>query len=133
VSQLGVWADVRVRDKLGIVLWVGRTFFRGTSGESTDKGQFVFFDSIDCTGQAWLQNINTSPLPLSAVTSPGNTVYIADAGSSGQELSMHSILVNPEIGGQCFRVDPTPMPVVPAHSVVDLYTLFTPPFHIKLP
>lgn len=95
----------------------------------------VLFESADCSGQPFLddpEDFGTDPLPILpvvAVNAPGNTVYLQVRGSAAETRLIQSGLHE---NGNCYT-DPDPFErrVVPALTVVDMDTLFTPPFSVR--
>jgi hypothetical protein len=84
----------------------------------------LFFTSPDCTGQPF-QDESGSPFPASAVSGPGNMLFVA-SGSS-QSITVGSTLFD---GVNCFQTPPEPFTdAVPMAPVLSL-NMFTPPFKV---
>lgn len=114
-----------------ITLTVFSTYFRGNIEDG------VFYKSTDCSGIPFVRDVVglatniLHPLPLIAVNSPGNTVYIADPNSipvknpniqSGRRADNH-LCQSTGFGDNTFFIQATPL--------IDLNTLFTPPFSVQ--
>lgn len=106
-----------------------RPFLAGTRG--------LLFKSGDCSGVAFFefesypgsqtQAFEVSLLPVTAVGPPGSTVYIPTPNTLSQSIATGSFFS--QFDG-CLA-DGSTRTVVPALSIVDLDTLFTPPFSVK--
>jgi hypothetical protein len=71
--------------------------------------------------------------PHVAVTLPGRTVYLQEPGTPAQMPTLRSFLTaRPEEPGPgCRSIFTDDQPVFSALPVVDLNTLFTPPFSLR--
>jgi hypothetical protein len=110
-----------------------RRFSVGVDKTGFPKCPFVagnFFESDDCSGIPFVF-VDTSALVESArVADPGSTVYLPDLDNIQQDFHVRS---QPNSFGQvgCFPVDfiiPNAAPEIP---IINLDTLFTPPFRIQ--
>ncbi len=68
-------------------------------------------------------------LPRSYVSGPGHTLYILDPESTPQYFIAKSRF--DQYGGPCITSDVSVYTAVPAIPLVDLDTLFTPPFSLR--
>lgn len=95
----------------------------------------LFFESPDCSGSPFVITADQANAltPVVAVSRPGSTVYLADPRGIP-----HTITVGSELAadGTCtIPTDPDGAPVtqsqaIPAIPVIDLNTVFTPPFSV---
>jgi hypothetical protein len=97
-----------------------------------------FFESPDCSGSPFVGDSST-PMPSVAVHAPGPgltgfQVYLGDPVVAPQDLTMKSRLVKaaPRASGQCEPIDEIRQ-VRPALPLVDLDSLFIPPFTVRRP
>ena len=96
----------------------------GTGGELG-----VAFASTDCSGTPFvLDNRQSSVLPITQVAGPGSTVYIQEPGVASQLPTLRSILT---VRGVCELAFHDTTRVFPARAVVNLHTLFRPPFVVR--
>ena len=87
-----------------------------------------YFFSPNCSGEPWIEG-GTTLIPLGAVSAPGHTVYAPEPGATRQ-------IFNPFDGS---RLDPDgtcqafngPIGLLAARPLVELDTLFTPPFSVE--
>jgi|SRR6266850_6409458 len=104
----------------------------GLAGTSTS----VVFNSNNCSGPPfiWLRDTTTVPLsllPASAVAGPGHTLYLEDPEADPLVLNAFSGSRWPP-GGPCAPLAVSdPSVLLPVEPVVDLDTLFTPPFSVR--
>ena len=95
-----------------------------------DAHATVHFESNDCSGTPYLNDSLFNPLsliPYVAVTAPGSTLSVAQ-GTVQTIAAMSSI----SVGGACNSFStPSVMQAVPGTVLVDLDTLFTPPFTLR--
>lgn len=110
----------------------------GYDGNSPSQHR-LYFPDANCEGDPWiaLPSDNhlwiTPTVVVSAIAEgvPGNMVYFVEAGTAGEV----SPVIQSELqhGGQCLNNDPPFNPVgngAPATPIVDLDTLFEPPFSL---
>ncbi|MFN8390100.1 MAG: hypothetical protein U0136_07425 [Bdellovibrionota bacterium] len=94
---------------------------------------YVFFESGDCTGPAFVrqsiaQNQAEGFLRPPVVVGANQTLYSVDPNAPSQSVIAHSYRIfNASI---CFSISMNSEQMVPATPEVDLKTLFTPPFSI---
>jgi len=91
----------------------------------------LLFESSDCSGTPFMQP-HLSPdevLPIVATGPPGDTVYIPDPNSSPQTMSFNSYLLE-DFSRSC-QTSSGQVSLVPALPLIDLDTLFTPPYHFE--
>lgn len=89
----------------------------------------LFYELPDCQGTAWFL---ASPVPpgwpvQSAVASPGNTLYTPSDTVASQTIAIQSALFN----DGCIPFGGTSM-ATPAEAVVDLDTVYTLPFSVRV-
>src|SRR5262245_23303688 len=110
-----------------VVLTVDINQFAGSFG-------IVYFDSPDCTGNAFTEAIQVNTLfPLMAVGLPGMTAYIVP------NIQPQNIQVKSRSNGpfpdppayRCTNIDELVSGLGPTEPLVDLTTRFTPPFSIR--
>jgi hypothetical protein len=95
-------------------------------------GGRLWFTSEDCTGMPWFpfEPIGGAPLPLlpqSAIAPPGWTLYLQIPNVAPQSIAAKSFLTS---GAQCTSADRS-LDAVLAQPLVDLLTIFTPPFSLR--
>jgi hypothetical protein len=94
----------------------------------------LFFETPDCTGPPSALALSSVMLPRAIVAEPGNTVYFVDPFGPSHLITQRSFLPGAGAGGQpgpcSSEAGPTVITVVPAIPLIDLDTLFTPPFSI---
>ena len=104
-----------------------------TTGTLSPDGLFVgaarlLFQSTDCTGTLYIEDSPRSIFKPLATSDPGSTVYGQQPGSSAQAISAGS----EKQGSQCMPyTNPKTVQAFPAVPLVDLSTLFTPPFMVR--
>jgi hypothetical protein len=88
------------------------------------------FESTDCSGTPFVFINDTSALvEIARVGEPGSTVYLPDLDNIQHNFLSHSFY---EGGlGECFSVDNIIPNVAPEIAIIDLDTLFTPPFDVR--
>jgi hypothetical protein len=91
----------------------------------------VWYDSSDCSGPPLLATSLNPLFPSSGVSAPGHTLYLP-------EPDAEPVTINPFSGSQvagdgtCARSSVlTPILFIPAQPIIDLDTLFTPPFSVR--
>lgn len=98
----------------------------------------TFFESTDCSGPMWISPRKLTPpgtpaaLPHVAVLYPGWTMYIGNRAAEPEMRMIRSALgftVPPD--GGCYPVPPSLFSVIPAEPLIDLLTIFTPPFSVR--
>ena len=96
--------------------------------ESSDD---LAFESTDCSGPPYLISSESGGPSLFAAASiapPGHTLYVEDTGASSRSINVGSTL--PSVDGCGAFSPPFAMEAIPALTMVDLDTLFTPPFRL---
>jgi hypothetical protein len=98
-----------------------------------DKTGFVkcpfetfFFESTDCSGTPFVQVTTSALIETARVDEPGSTVYLPDLDNIQQDFQSHSL--QGSFGCQTF--DQT-VDVAPEIAIIDLDTVFTPPFEVR--
>jgi hypothetical protein len=91
------------------------------------SGPSLAYESLDCTGQAWLNGPFATLILPGTIEGPGQTVYIPDLSATPGLVTAQSLLQM----GRCFTFQFDVSPAVPALPLVDLDTVFTPPFRLK--
>jgi hypothetical protein len=110
------------KDGRMVALIVYPDHFEGT-------GPSLSFQSTDCTGTALFDGaFNTMILP-GTIEGPGNTVYVPDTSTPPQSLTANSLLQL----GTCYSAPGGfgLLLAIPAVPLVNLDTLYTPPFSLK--
>lgn len=110
-----------------ILTFSGRIFFV-TVRPSGFLGSSLGFTSLNCQGPPFIYE--PSLIPGAALWLPGTTVYLADPTAPTQSLTILSSF-NWEFQ-QCGNITPNIQPVKPAVPIIDLNTVFTPPFSIQV-
>jgi len=88
----------------------------------------LYWDGEDCTGTPLISPSGNGILSGVRVSTPGNTIYLEDIADGVARLGL-SLSVLTEDGVTCFIFINEDLGV-PAVPLIDLYTLFTPPFSI---
>jgi hypothetical protein len=106
----------------------GRIFSVSVNKTGFGKCQpLYFFESSDCSGTPFVQ-VDTSALIESArVGEPGSTVYLPKLDELRKGFQSHSLI---EFESFCNTVDNI-VDVAPEIPIIDLDTIFTPPFKIR--
>ena len=108
------------KDGLLVGLTVGPGGLEGSGGS-------LFFDQAGCQGQAYLSGpFDTLILP-GTIEVPDQTLYVPDLSATPGLVTVRSFL---QIG-TCFTFQFDLLTAVPAIPLVDLGTLYTPPFSTK--
>lgn len=94
-----------------------------------DSGVIPYFESTDCTGQAYLDTADGGSLSrhIGFVAQPGKTIYEGDRDATPLTIQYGSFY--PASG--CDAVSGS-LEVVPVDPVVDLEVLFSAPFELEL-
>ena len=131
VDAVGVRVG-KMQDTLGgVILDVdGRVFRVQASVNSLSFGSELYNPSPDCSGTPFMQRFSDILIEFPAFLPPTGIVYLPDLIALPQALEVQS--VENSIG--CRPITDPPFPVlnlVPAVIVVDLSTIFTPPFMVQ--
>ncbi len=102
--------------------------FFGITGTGIGNGAF-YFESTDCSGAPLMYRTPDFVLPT-VVNPPGMTVYVPDTSVIPQDVNFNSVLGEVGGGATCGTFSGT-LSLVPAVPVVDLGSLFTPPFSVR--
>jgi hypothetical protein len=95
------------------------------TGDSTGP----FFESTDCSGPPLIEAVGISLFPSAAVSGPGHTVYLAEPDATSQFFeSIGSAL---SMDGTCSPGARGGLMGIAARPVMELDTLFTPPFSVR--
>ncbi len=92
-------------------------------------GGALYYESTDCSGAPFVYPFPFLILPT-VVNPPGMTVYVPDTSATPQEVNFNSLLHEVASGGTCDTVSSTDF-LVPAVPLVDLASVFTPPFSVR--
>lgn len=121
VADLAV-GNVQVIFQLGNL-----TFTVAVRDDHFAGGDFLRFESADCSGTPWMTPVSHLLLSNAAIQSPGNTVYIPDPVIAPQIIIPRSV----SFEGACSGWSSFGELLVPAQPVIDLLTVFTPPFTVR--
>jgi hypothetical protein len=126
----------QVDDRVGPFRVNGRGFvFLDLDKEAFAAFGFVqaYYESTDCTGTPY--TIDFGQLQSAAegrVSAPGKTLYMADFNARPKTITVRSKELFPAPCDNVYVGFPMPLDnAVPLVAVVDLNTLFTPPFHLE--
>lgn len=108
-------------DKLVLPLIVKANQFSGNAGGP------LWFESTDCSGSPWMYPPDDTLLTQTIVALPGNTVYTSDPAAVPQSITVQSYK---EQDGSCWPFATNTIRV-PAQPVIDLFSVFTPPFSVR--
>lgn len=102
-------------------------------GFAVASNTYIYWASADCSGQAYAYVRQGLLVPPAPVGPPGATLY--QSGSSTSTVQVYSTVAPGGTGGcqscaMALSCPTGPAPLVPLTPVVDLNTLFTPPFHV---
>jgi len=93
------------------------------------SGPSLAYESTNCTGQAWLSGPFATLILPGTIDSPFKTVlYIPDPSATP---GLVTVTARSLWLGTCFPFEFPVSSAVPAIPLVDLNTLFTPPFSLK--
>jgi hypothetical protein len=118
--------------KDGKVFMVGVDPFNPTApffGIIGSGGNNLYFESTDCSGPPLMNWLGESVLPT-VVTAPRMTVYVPDTSFTAKQVTFNSYLLDVSYGGGCGQYTNSDS-LVPAVPVVDLASVFTPPFSVR--
>jgi len=91
----------------------------------------LLFESSDCTGSPLTDPATDFVLPFAAIAPPGTTVYLPQQGATPQPITANSAFNSAPTFG-CEQISPpATFLLVSAVAVIDLDTLFTPPFSVR--
>jgi hypothetical protein len=115
------------------LLWVNEIQLSGEFETSTQNS--IFFETPDCTGPPFAIAVSSFRLPRVVVASPGNTLYVTDSVTPPQPMTFRSFLPGAagDAPGPCGQ-EAGPIVInsaVPAIPLLDLNTVFTPPFSVR--
>lgn len=110
-----------------VPVMVGRDRFYGGGG--------LVYESEDCLGTPFFspgaplpETDAPSLLPQTAIGPPGQTIYMAVPGAAQRAISKRSVL---EFGLRCTNETGDIPNAIPTQPLVDLLTVFTPPFSLR--
>lgn len=136
--DLATFGDVPSLEARTIVLLqVGGHVVPVAVGRERFYGGGVAFELEDCQGRAWFDAERaefqaTSLLPRAAIAPPGQTLYIATPGASPETVTRRSATdLSREFGITCENRTFENVTMLPAQPLVDLSTVFTPPFSLR--
>ena len=114
-------------DQTVVPVLIGRDRIYGGAG--------LIFESPNCMGIPYMNpgrpSIEIDPpslLPLTAIGPPGQTVYVAIPGAAARPIVKKSVL---EFGLRCRNETGNIPEATPTQPLIDLLTVFTPPFSLK--
>ena len=133
-KQVGTWVGVTTNATIPVVALEASGFVfaiqvRGDRFEGQEDVTVLFFEEDEtnnCSGTVLLDKPGGWPfaLPLLAITGPNNTVHLVEPDAIPQPTLVLSAL---DQAGNCFsRI--RNINALTTQEVVDLFTLFTPPF-----
>jgi len=108
------------KDGLLVGLMVGPGGLEGSGGS-------LVFDQAGCQGKAYLSGPFATLVLPGTIEGPGQTLYVPDPSAPAGLVTARSLLQ----AGTCFTFQFVLPSAVPAVLLVDLDTLFTPPFSLK--
>ncbi len=109
-------------DSILLVLGVERRRFLGSENQ-------LVFESADCSGTPFFDT-EVSMVPRTAVRN--HTVYVPDPNSGHRLITVRSFLFDLNADPFCEQLpEPFSQDGIPAQSVIDLSTQFTPPFTVR--
>lgn len=114
-------------DDILIPVLVGHDRFYG--------GRVLWYESENCMGVPYfpvdtplLETDAPSMLPQTAIAAPGQTAYITVPGTAHRNITGKSVR---EFGLQCTNRTVANITAIPTQPLIDLLTVFTPPFTLK--
>ena len=123
--------DVARGSDLNLLFQVGEQVFAlevQAAGWRRGEASSLLFESTDCSGQPFI-SATMEILTPAFVSPPGNTVYLPIPGSAMQTINPRS---ERDRDGQCSPVSFFEPSAFPAQAVINLDTLFTPPFRVQI-
>jgi FlxA-like protein len=107
----------------------------GIGADETGTQNNLYFETTNCTGTPFALAQSSTILPRAIVAEPGSTVYFVDPFGPSHLITQRSFLPGAGVGGQpgpcSAEAGPTVMTVVPVLPLLDLDTMFTPPFSVR--
>lgn len=99
----------------------------------TGFGEATYFDSPDCTGNPFIHKERDNVLPSIQVNIPGNTIYMEDPDATARSVRVRSFLpaASSDGYGACYNTDSQLNNRIRAIPLIDLNTVFTPPFSVR--
>ena len=93
-------------------------------------GRVLYFDSEECTGKAWYppdDSAELAPLlPRTVIVPPGQTLYVETLGAGSENITVKSHSIDGNCTNRVFTTQAVRM-----QPLIDLLTVFTPPFSLK--
>jgi hypothetical protein len=133
-TQVTIALSVNGRHVLLAVNWaVDTPVFPGTTllVPPIHGADLLRFESRDCSGQPFLLSSANELLDLGPVAPPGMTLYLPVPGAAPRQIAWSSY--RHDTGGCRTQEQPILSDgEVPAVAIVDLLTLFTPPFRVLI-
>ena len=115
-----------------VVLEVDGRWFALQVRRSQAQSSFsLLFETADCASTpAYMDPQGDRLVQMPALGLPGTTVYLPDLTAPIQTVTVRSFR---DFGEECRNFSPTPLtlPLVPAVAIIDLDTVFTPPFSVR--
>lgn len=123
--------DVQVVFEVNKSIFFVRVLRNGFTSEET-----LYYTSLDCAGSPWDDVDNGSGILLEGIIGPpGNTVYLKDLSAVPQEITIRSEFTEDEDDDTsvrlCRNVTPYTEDKIPTIPIIDLSTVFTPPFSVR--
>ncbi|MFZ1058343.1 MAG: hypothetical protein WAP47_04015 [Candidatus Rokuibacteriota bacterium] len=91
------------------------------------SGASLSYESLNCTGTPYLDGDFTTLILPATIEGPGHTVYVPDTSATPRPVAAQSLLMQ----GACFSWLSNLQSAVPAIPLVDLDTLYAPPFTVR--
>jgi hypothetical protein len=131
VGQIGPFQGVCASNAVSYQVG-GRIFSVGVDKTGFPKCPILttsFFESTDCSGTPFVQVFISALVEISRVGEPGSTVYLPDLDNIQQNFLSHS--QTNLFGGGCSIFDNNLPNAAPEIPIIDLDTVFTPPFKVQ--
>ena len=107
---------LKIEDRLIPVALLKNSYLRASS---------LFFELPNCQGTAWIIPTPDTLVTNAMVRPPGNTIYIAEEDVVPVQITIASLF------GTICQSSSGKVEAVPAVPVIDLDTVFTPPFSVR--
>jgi hypothetical protein len=91
----------------------------------------TFYESSDCSGQAFIRTASGTPSPIVAIADVNQTVHVGNPNDTSTTILAQSGM-GQGTGCQVNQGSPPPITgVIPAVRSIDLVPMFTPPFSVR--
>lgn len=139
IDKLGVFdannkkvgeANFQADDDVQVVFEVDKSiFFVRVLRNRFHSDETLYFESTDCSGPV-LDDVDDDLVREALIGPPGNTVYLPDPHATPRTYTIRSEFTGEDDDVVCQTVAPNDEVKVPTIPIIDLLTVFTPPFSV---